>query len=49
MIHYEMWKKKAKAAMKKVADERDAGKIARQKLLDKEHHKYVNFLSAPEN
>ena len=28
---------------------RDAGKIARKKLKDKEHHQYVNFLDAPDD
>ena len=43
------WKKKATDVVKKVANERDAGKIARKKLKDKEHHQYVNFLDAPDD
>ena len=48
-LTFEGWRKKAKKAVEKEVEKRDAGKIARQKLKDKEHHQYVNFLSAPEN
>ena len=50
---FDAWKKAAANALKRKKEERkakpatDAGARARQKLKDKEHHQYVNFLSAP--
>ena len=49
---WDAWKKAATSALKKKKEERkaqpatDAGARARRKLKDKEHNKYVNFLSA---
>ena len=50
---FDQWKKAAASALgkkkeaKKAQPATDAGARARQKLKDKEHNQYVNFLSAP--
>jgi len=54
-LAFEGWKERAASAIKKVVKKKedkkpekamDAGAVARRKLKDKEHNKYVNFLHA---
>ena len=52
---WDSWKKAAASALKRKKEEKkaqpatDAGARARRKLKDKEHNKYVNFLSAEDD
>ena len=52
---FDAWKKAAANALNRKKEERkaqpatDAGARARKKLKDKEHHKYVSFLDAPDD
>ena len=57
-VTFEGWKEKAGDAIKKVMKKKDApkhdygkdaGAEARKKMKDKEHHKYVSFLDAPDD
>ena len=54
-LAFEGWKERAASAIKKVVKKKedkkpekamDAGAVARRRLKDKEHNKYVNFLHA---